>query len=181
MLIVAASCCEGIHTTDQQRSFPSHLCSPAPSLPTMPALAPGDYISIIGTSYTAVRKLVDIVKSIKNAPKEIRAIKREAVFVAHLLGSIRGEESQKPSTPKFWPLVEEMAETLQGDVDKFVAKVTKAKLDNGGIRRALWPAYASEAKDLTKLLKEFHATVGAAYSVGVYETLYVFDLEFIAC
>ena len=132
-----------------------------------------DIIGILSSAFHAVHKVYDVVKTIKEAPGAVRALRKEASRVKNLLAVILPTPNCEPPLilqSDENPLVKALAEDareLDIAVEAFIDKVTKLNTQGTReVKRIRWPLYARTAKEISEQLRAFHVTLSAVCAVS---------------
>ena len=136
-----------------------------------------EVVGILGIAFHAATKVIHIIKSIKDAPSEIQALREDAVQVHGFLDKLLcsqdegpGEENGSLHTgnvqdPQIAALVKK-AQVLTTTVDTFISRTAVQKDDKSfAVKKLKWLRYTGEAKKLSKQFRSFHLSLTAAYSV----------------
>lgn len=131
-----------------------------------------DVIGILGFSLHAAHKIYDIVKSIKDAPDEIEALKTQTKRVEYFANFIDGlqvgdQVLSEATTTQFRTLATQ-AEKLTKSTDGLLKKaMSKTANGDAEVKRlnVKWPLYASHAKKLAEDFKQLNMELGTILTV----------------
>lgn len=131
-----------------------------------------DVIGILGFALHAAHKVYDFVETIKDAPEEIRALQKQALFVCSFIPELQNSLNQtnSPSLARSTQLqmLEEEGTELELSVEKFLDKVTKKRQDGlremNKISRVKYWFRTSGGQELRERFKDFLLHLTAVYT-----------------
>ena len=136
-------------------------------LPWSTSIVMADVIGILGFALHAAHKLYDVVETIRDAPKEIKALQTQASLVRAFVPDIQqtfeeDTHTHPPSNDLQLRILLEQATQLHDEVDAFLGKVTMAKTDGSHeVKKIVYIFRASGGRELQKQFERFIALLTA--------------------
>lgn len=131
-----------------------------------------DVIGILSFALHAAHKVYDVVKTIKDAPDEIEALKtqtkRVEYFADFIDGLQAGDQVLSEATSTQFRTLATQAEKLTKSTDALLKKVTTKTANGTGEVKKLnvkWPLYSSSAKKLADDFKQLNLELGSVLAV----------------